>query len=408
MNNFTIYLIAIVICIFIFLLVIYKNYSEPYKEFDDNNKPNFVVNYENIDFKKEPDYKYENITQYNFERLFAKVQKINKKKVTLNDRGNYNFFTQSTTDDKLRMNLDMITKYVLLILNEDGYYDFAKTNYGDIEMWVDKIGNEEIKYELFLWDKKNYFQIKLWIDILKVIEGQAEKYGIKDSPYIFPDFNIGWPFKDELIPLPTDTITPGNFDTSLQSIKPNNPSKIKYLYLNQIEIQNSTLIVDYHKNKYPFNKLNVDENGFSGINDQTLEYAVMKNKAPSTPYLENGRKYNEWPRLDSELKWKGQYPSKAPEVFYWDNEGVYCKEKPVGVKNKPEIKFTDMNTKNSPELCDVYEEGTRWSSQKEELQPYFWVSNYQLPKCGENEWLFSNIIGNSNAVGSAFFGGGKR
>jgi hypothetical protein len=408
MTNLTLYLIAILICIFIFLTVIYKNYNEPYKEFDDNNKPEFVVNYENIDFNNEPNYKYENITQYNFDRLFAKVEKINKNKVTLKTKSNYNFFTQSTTDDKLRSNLDIITKYVLLILNEDGYYEFTKTNFGDVEMWVDKKGNEEIKYELFLWDKRNYFQIKLWVDILKIIEGEAEKYGIKNSPYIFPDFNIGWPFKDQIIPLPTDTVTPGNFDTSLDSISPNNPSKIKYLYLNQIEIQNSTLIVDYHKNKYPFNKLKVDENGFSGINDLSLEYAVMKNKGPSTPYLEKGRKYNEWPTLDSELKWMGQYPSKAPPIFYWDNEGIYSDKKPVGVNSKPEIKFTDMSPTNSKELCDVYEEGTRWSSQKEELQPFFWVSNYQLPKCGENEWLFSNLVGNSNAVGGPFFGGGKR
>jgi len=407
MENFTIYLVAILICTFIFLFIIYKNSNENYRSFDDNNKPDFVTNYENIDFKKEPDYKYENISQYNFDRLFSKVKKINKKQINLQNKSNYNFYTQSTTSDKLRMDLDIITKYVLLILNDDKYYDFAKTNYGDVEMWVDNKGNEEIKYELFLWDKKNYFEIKLWVNIIKIVE-EGDKYGIKNSPYAFPDFNIGWPFKDQIIPLPTDTVTPGNFDISLEGISPNDPSKIKFLYLNQIEIQNSTLVVDYHKNKYPFKQMTVDENGFSGITDQTLEYSVLRNNGPSTPYLENGKKYNQWGTLDSEPKWKGQYPSKAPDIFYWNNDGIYCKDKPCGVKKTPEIKFTDMSPENSKGVCDVYEPGTRWSASKEPLQPYFWVSNYQVNKCSENEWLFSNLVGTSNAVGGPFFGGGKR
>jgi len=160
---------------------------ENYWSFDNNEKPEYVVNYENIDFKKEPNYKYENITQYNFDRLFEKIQQINKDKVNLPNLSNYNFYTQSTTDDKLRLDLDMITKCVVNVLNKDKYYDFSKTNYGDVETWIDSKGNEQIKYELFLWDKKNYFEIKLWVNVLKIIKGEAEKYGIENSPYMFPD-----------------------------------------------------------------------------------------------------------------------------------------------------------------------------------------------------------------------------
>jgi hypothetical protein len=416
MKNFTIYIIIILICIFIFLTIIYKNYIENYScnnNFDDNNNiPEYIKKYENIDFKGYPNYKNENITQYNFNRLFVNVQKINEKKINLKNKGNYNFYTQSTTDQKLRMDLDIISKYVIMVLNDDNYYDFTKTNFGDVEIWIDKNGNEQIKYELFLWDKKNYFQIKLWVNVLKLVEGYAEKYGIKDSPYIFPDFNIGWPFKDQIIPLPTDTITTGHFDTSLDSIKPNIPSKIKYLYLNQIEIQNSTLIVDYHKNKYPFNKLTVDENGFSGITDQSLEYAILKTNAQHNPYFNNGRKYNEWPTLDNELKFYPQYPNVQPPQK-WDLDGVYYYDNEYNSPNNNEnsenrIKYTKLNNKYKNKYCDIYHAGTRWSEQQEPLQGQFWVSNYQLPKCGTNEWLFSNSLPVGGMGGNVFFGGGKK
>ena len=416
MKNITIYIIIILICLFIFLSIIYKNYVENYScnntNFDNNNKPEFVQKYENIDFKGMPDYKLENITQYNFDRLFSKVQNINEKKVNLKNKSNYNFYTQSTTEQELRMDLEIISKYVIMILNDDKYYDFSKTNFGDVEIWIDKDGNEQIKYELFLWDKKNYFQVKLWVNILKIVEGHVDKYGIKNSPYIFPNYNIGWPFKDQIIPLPTDTIPTGHFDTSLDSIKPDIPTKIKYLYINQIEVQNSTLVVDYHKDKYPFNKLTVDENGFSGITDQTLEYALLKTNAQHNPYFDNGRKYNQWPTLDNELKFYPQYPNVQPPQK-WDLDGVYYYDNEYNDVNNNEnsvdkIKYTKLKNEYKNNYCDIYHAGTRWSEQQEPLQGQFWVSNYQLPKCGTNEWLFSNSLPVGGFGGNVFFGGGKK
>ena len=319
------------------------------------------------------------------------------------------------------MNLDMISKYVILILNNDNYYNFNKTNFGDVEIWIDKNGNEEIKYELFLWDMKNYFEIKLWVNIIKFVEeGTINKYGIKDRHYIFQDFNIGIPFKDQIIPLPTDVIITARMDTDTSSISPNDPSKIKYLYLNQIEVQNSTLIVDYHKDKYPFKRLDVSEDGFSGVTDMSLEYIKIKGGI-SDPYLENGRKYNKWPTLDEEPKWKGQYPSKAPPK-HWDDDGVYY----YGEKSADEIAFMtgddkhlDRNmhvdypeireaiqAKESERYCDAYEPGTRWSADKEELQPQYWPTLATIPRnCGENYWLFDN---SRSVNGNTFIGGGKR
>ena len=393
-SNLYIYIFIIIVCIIIFTLFLTTYKKESFIPWDFNkngvDKPNFVTNYELIKFN-EPDYKYENITQYNFNRLFQTIKKINNEKISFKNNSNYNFYTQSTTDDKLRMNLDIITKYVVLILNNDNYYDFAKTNFGDVEVWIDKTGNEEIKYELFLWDKKNYFEVKLWVYILKFIEeDQIDKYGIKDKHYIFSDFNIGYPFKDQMIPLPTDVIISGNMDTSVSSIQPNIPSKIKYLYLNQIEVQNSTLIVDYHKDKYPFNKLEVNEKEFSGVTDMSLEYVNIHN-ADNNPYFENGRAYNKWPTLDEEPKWKSQYPSKEPPEL-WDVDGIYYYE-------------NDKSPYNDKSLCNIYEPGTRWSKDKEPLQPYYWPTLATLPRnCGE----YYNLFDLSNGANGTFFGGGKK
>lgn len=410
-KNVGIYFFIIIILIIIFLFFYNsskksnKNIISDEMTFNVNNIPEFTDNFSQSLDNKGLNYKYENSTTYNFNRLFETLKKINKKKISLSNKSNYNFYTQSTTDDKLRMDLDNITKYVLLVLNNDKYYDFSKTNYGDVESWIDNKGNEELKYELFLWDKKNYFEVKLWVHIVKFVDNKnVDSYGLRKSPYIFPDYNIGLPFKDQIIPLPTEVVITGHFDTGIDTLNSNAPSKIKSLYLNQITVQNSTLIVDYHKNMYPFNKLEVNENGFSGITDMSLEYVNIKNKSIDSPFIENGRRYNKWITMDQEPKFAGQWPSNPPPR-HWNEDGTYY----YGKHSSDEITFTDNDKLkyNDKRLCDVYNNGTRWSLDKEELQPTFNPTITGLPRnCSENNWLFDLAGGNS--TGNVFFGGGKR
>ena len=262
-----------IILIIIFCIIIYLFYSKKInskygsEKFNltnkkplpiyDNDTPNFVQDYMNGTNNSSPNYKFENVTQYNYEKLLQTIKEINKKDIHLKGKTNYNSYTQSTTDDKLRMDLDAISERVIPVLNNN-FYDFRKTNYGDVEVHVDKYGNEEIKYELFLWDVKNFFEIKLWIHVIKFIEKtNIDKFGIENKKYIFPYYNIGMDSKDQMIPSPTDVIISAHFDLSTNSIHPNVPEKIKYLYLNKIEIQNSTLIVDYQKDKFPENRFEV-------------------------------------------------------------------------------------------------------------------------------------------------------
>ena len=211
-----------------------------------------------------------------------------------------------------------------------------------------------------------------------------------------------------MIPLPTDVIITGHFDTSINSIHENIPNPIHYLYLNQIEVQNSTLIVDYQKDKYPFDRLTVNENGFSGVTDMSLEYSITNHPSVKDPYVENAREYNKWPTLDEMPKWKAQYPAKNPPVQHWNDLGIYYYNNDKTDPNSKEIIFTtlDDHPARDPRICDIYEPGTRWSEQPEELQPYFWPSNYTVfSTCSDNHWLFdeSRTVG-----GNTFIGGGKR
>jgi len=334
----------------------------------------------------------ENQTQYDFKKLLKNVEHINqRKRIKLKGLTNYQSYTQTTTQDRLRMDLDQITKRIISILNSENTYDFAKTNYGDVKVWTDKENNEEIKYELFLWDKKHFFEIKFLIHVVKFVDTKyAGHYGVKKSPYLFPTYFIGYPCKDQLIPTPDQVITSGNVSNYPEGICTNDPLPIQYLYINDVEIWNSTLIVNYTKNMYPYPVLKVSEkpNGMGGITDSKLEYIGVKgDKNPIYPIAKD---YNQWIRLDSEPSWEGQYPCKEPPFNKWNDEGIYYYEKGQGAIPEGKCKLT----------CA----GTRWSSMGEPLQPNFWVSNFQVQPCGENFWLFDNARG----LPGVFFGGGKK
>jgi len=356
----------------------------------NNNTPNYVKHYLNKKVSSHPDYNTENINQFNYDRIFNKLELINEEKIQLEGPFNHEKYIISTIDDKLRRDLDNITEYVLLILNQDTYYNFSKTNYGNVEIFYNKNNSSNYIYELFLWDKKNYFQIKLIIDIIKIPKkSYIYKYGIKQKKYIFDDYNIGIPSKDQLIPLPLDVIPTQNMKLSNEIFK-NDPLKPKYFYLNQIKLQNSTLVVDSSKNNFNNNKMDINEFGFSGITDMSLEYIGYKSS--NNPKIKKGESYNKWPVLDEEPKWKGQYPAKSPPRD-WDDDGIYY----YSEKDK-------RNASKKDKYCDSYDPGTIWSPMKMPLQPESRPTLATIPRnCGENNWLF-----NLQGPNGTFFGGGKK
>ena len=208
----------ILISIFIYGFQMKNNYQDEENNNEkfnpinsQKNTPTFVKKFLNKRVSSDPNYRVENINQFNYDRLYEKLQGVNEEKVELKAPLNYTFYTISTTDDKLRRDLDIITKYVLLIINQDNYYNFAKTNYGNVKIYTDQQNNANYIYELFLWDKKNYFEIKLLINIIKFPKkNKLYKFGIKQKKYIFTDYLIGFPSADQLIPLPLNVIPTQN------------------------------------------------------------------------------------------------------------------------------------------------------------------------------------------------------
>ncbi len=394
-----IYIYSFLILLSLFVIIYHFNkkpnkniiYNEKFNFYESNkNTPNYIKNYLNNKVSSHPDYNKENINQFNYNRLYEKLQLINEEKIKLEGPFNHEKYITTTTDDKLKRDLDNISEYVLLILNQDRYYNFSKTNYGNVEIYYNKNNSANYIYELFLWDKKNYFQIKLLIDIIKIPKkSYIHKYGIKQKKYIFNDFNIGIPSKDQLIPLPLDVIPTQNKKLCDEVYK-NDPLKPKYFYLNQIKIENSTLIVNSNKNNFNNNKMKIDEFEFSGTNDMSLEYIGYQGS--NNPTIQKSKVYNKWPMLDEEPKWKGQYPAKTPPQS-WDVDGVYY----YSDKDKFEASQKDK-------YCDLYDSGTIWSPMKMPLQPNSRPTLATIPRnCGENYWLF-----NSQGPNGTFFGGGKK
>lgn len=379
MNN---YILLVLILIIIILIMYLKN----------KNKKNAITpeQYDNIDIeynKNNINLSNENGTIYNYNHLINFLKKINEANiVNLKGETDYRSYTQSTTVRVIRDDLKNISNIIVPLINKRGNYRFKITNFGDVEIWTDKEDNEQIKYELFLWDAMHYFEIKLIINVIKFVDkNQQTKYGIETSPYTFPYYNIGIPSHDQLIPDPMDVIPTANMVLSTKSVLPNDAIAPKYIYINRIFIENSTLVINYDfHNKY--NKMN-KVTSKNGISDQTLEYTNIK--GDDTPYFEKARVYNKWPVLDEMPKWKAQYPAKDPSIN-WDDNGVY-KPIPLEILNSEKKSFCSLP-------------GTRWSPNKEPLQPDYWPTLATVPqKCGPYAWLFDL----STQLPTTFSGGGK-
>ena len=160
--------------------------------------------------------------------------------------------------------------------------------------------------------------------------------------------------------------------------------------------------------------MTVDENGFSGITDSSLEYSIMKGKKDHNPYYPNGKEYNKWIRLDEEPSYLSEYPAKFPPIKKWNDLGIYYYDGPIDdqyskelPKKSDKIVFTKENKVDEDRYCNALERGTRWSEQRQYLEPNFWPSNYTINStCGENYWMFDLSAG---PVGNnTFIGGGKR
>ncbi len=341
-----------------------------------------------------PDYMVEDETNFAKKQLLNLLKTVNKKPISLKSPCSYKSYTHATMDDLMRRTMDEISKLVVQFLNKSGNFQFEKTSYGDIQVWCDAKGNKEFKYELFVTSLKYYFQLKLYVNVVKFVsKNDMSPYCIKDSPYIFPTYHNGYPCKDQLIPAPHDVIPTANVVLSLESMKPATVEKAEYMYLNRIDVENSTLVINANLRRPKEFIMDVGENG--GVIDNRLEFSHLA-RPGQNPIQPVARVANQWIKDPSEPNYVGQFPCQTPPDM-WDEDGIYYYSK----AREGQLKDT---------LARDYAgcEGTRTSTEPAPLQPDFWLSNYAESgtaiNCGPNAWLFSNYEG---PMGT-FFGGGKR
>ncbi len=360
------------------------------KEKEDCDTPKYLIDNE----CKSPNYLVEDETNFAKKQLLNLLLKINKKPIKLNSPCTYKFYNHSTTDDLLRRTLDEISDHVIILINKNSDYSFQKANYGDVQVWCDAQGNKEYKYELFLWSLKHYFQLKFYVHIVKFIKKDDMKpYCIETSPYIFPTYHNGYPCKDQLIPAPHEVIPTANIVLSTESVNPNKVEKAEYMYLNHLDVENSTLVINANIQKDKQFIMDVGDNG--GVIDNKLEYTHLKQGTKTNPIQPFAREANKWVETPDKPDYMGQYPCKVPPEM-WDEDGIYYYSKARDGQAKGD--------KRDYEVCI----GTRSSTEPLPLQPNFWVANYAEAgtgvNCGPNSWMFSNY----NGPMGTFVGGGKR
>ena len=352
-NNSFLLALTVLLCIIVIITFLQKNkklkYNSETLTIHDLNKPNLSI---------------ENKTQFFYVNLLKNLKlNQNKKTVRLKSNCKVNKYTHSTTDEALKADIDVINGLIVDNLNKGHNYEFVKTNYGNIIELIDQKGVYNYIYNVFLQDVKNVIMINLKVNIIVFPDKNIKRYFGHDietcadiTTSAFPVYNIGIPSKNQYIPLPTEVIPTANDILSVKGVKYPRPIQPKYLYVNRLDILNSTLVVNPNKRCL--------SNFVKGKVCKSPEFTWVT--GDHNPYIQKSDDRNQWPTLHDQPKCQGQWPC-TPITQKWNTDGVYS--------NKPE----------PSKLCP----GKTWATKDLALQAQYWRTLATVPKnSGENAWLF--------------------
>jgi hypothetical protein len=352
-------LIYIIIIIIVILIIWY------------NIQSNQIINIKKIkNFKNDNCYLYDNINrnQLLYKKLMDAMEYLSKKReIKLKDEVNRTVFIQGTFTDILKREIGEITDLILNKLNHRTGFYFKTIDYDNIIEIVDKFGNKNFDFHVFVQDPQEHLAIRLHINVIKYIfqPFQHKKYltCAKATTPEFPTYEIGYPRPDQFLPLPTEVITTGG-NTVLSEKGINMPvsAPIRYLFINKIEVYNNNWILDPDTKCPPINPL-------SGYYDIPFDHTIYN--GPSTPFQEPNCIANRWitppDKPDNSKIWNCAY-----QPLEWDDKGILVSS----CKNKP--------------ACTGYQTSTEQIPPR----PEYWPTNSTIPRhSGPYAWLFDLVRG---------------
>lgn len=374
--NINIYLLFVILVIL--MIISYKENHHKIIPKYKKKQPTKLSNKQCIN--EDPCFLYENTnrTQILYLKLVTVLKKLScNKKKTLGKNCKQNVFIQGTTSNRLKTELDEVTKIVLDKINSETGFYFRKVYFDTITVFEDCHKNKNFIYNVFINDPHEELDIRLYIDVIKyIIKCPQKPKEITCTSVTTPGmdtFEIGYPQPEQLIPLPTEVISTGAAPDllSTKGINIKKISPIKYLYINEAKIYNTNAVVNAN-GKCLMDPL------CGNINNETTLSCSLFNQ-PTTPFQEPACVQNKWPRLKNEPRNLVAWPA-ATESPYWDTKGI-----------------------PSPPTCNTQICGTRSSTTQYPLVPSYWPTLATIPRnSGPNEWMFSLVRGDTAIDGASY------
>lgn len=304
------------------------------------------------------------------EDIFDNFKNKNRKLNNIKDKCKYN---NVTIPMNIRLELKFIIQKLIENINKKFNYNLFLIQFEDVEVSMDTTGNKHYNIIVLMNNNNNYTGARLKIDFIIYINRKMKNNKLDICTDItnppFKKYYIGIPSNDQLIPLPSEVITTQRGVISTQTIDKIEYDSINYIYINNIKILNSNLVINGNNlDDKPKNKL--INNLISGLINTKNEFSILKN-CTNNPFIEPSVIRNKWPLLNNQRLNVKQWPCQpAPKT--WNELGV---------------PFNEMKyTKECP--------GKRESTEQTELQGQYYPSIGQLPRNkGNNVWLFDRSRG---------------
>jgi hypothetical protein len=302
-------------------------------------------------------------TKMELRKLFDLLSTAKNKQRRIQKITKTEYYIPPTTDFLLQKQLHLFTNMILDIIRQYSDFDFQYFNYDRILIITGEEDEKNYIYDVLVQENNKVFQLKLRIDVCVRLDHELKNNILtcaKETTPEFPTYPIGIPSEDQLIPLPTEVSITSKQVYSANGVNVLMPREVKELFINQVSIFNSDLVVDPQ----------LPTKNLGGTTDGSLEN--KKIELPGyTPIQAEGKIYNRWVTLPDQPSWLRAYPC-APPAKNWDDLGVY----------QPDVKG---------EFPCV---GVRSSAWPEPVQPNYYPTLATLPRnVGENAWLFDLATG---------------